>query len=298
MPFYPGDYVNDERVMHLSPTGRATYIELLCHSWMLGGSLPYSPAHLWKYTLLESPEAWKVVADEVLSMFKIVDGRLVNPRLAVEYEESQRLADARIRGGKKTAAKRWKETGNSSPDSSATSSANSSGVGRREENRRKEKKKASEPPSADSVSVSFSETVTGSKTEPQNQPGSGSNPQPVPPTEAGVRVAQKLLQTLGRKLKPATLTAWCYQADALLKTHSEETLNAVMQWALVESTDGFWRARVVAMKVFVKCFKTMLSQYQTRGLKPGAAAGANPLAARAASLGEEYDFSAQAKGDF
>jgi uncharacterized protein YdaU (DUF1376 family) len=292
MPFYVSDYINDHRVMNLTPTGRATYIELLCHSWLLGGSLPYSPAHLWKYTLLQTPEEWNAVADEVLALFEVADGRLVNARLAEEYEESQRLADARIRGGKTTAKKRWGSSVDSSATSPATRTANSSGVARREEKRTKQNKKASEPPSADSSSGLISSSEDSGKSGQEN----GASPNPVPPTEAGARIAQTLAEVLGRaNLKPATLCAWAYQADVLLKNHPEDTITAVMRWALTDCSDGFWRAKILAMKIFVRCFKTMLSQYERRDQKTGAA---DPVAARATSLRTGHDFSALAKGDF
>jgi hypothetical protein len=73
-------------------------------------------------------------------------------------------------------------------------------------------------------------------------------------------------------------------------------VTAVMRWALVDAPDGYWRAKVLAMKVFTRCFKTMLAQYKSRDQKPGAAA-ADPLAKRAASLATGHDFSALAKGD-
>ena len=121
----------------------------------------------------------------------------------------------------------------------------------------------------------------------------------MPPTEAGARVAQKLAEVLGRSnLKSATMTAWAYQADVLLKTHSETTITAVMLWALADSSDGFWRAKILAMKIFSRCFKTMLAQYAERNnrtQKPATTTDA--LAERAASLRTGHDFSGLAKGD-
>ena len=51
-PFYYADYMGDEKVISLTPTGRSAYIELLCSSWPMGCSLPNVPEHLWKYTPL------------------------------------------------------------------------------------------------------------------------------------------------------------------------------------------------------------------------------------------------------
>ena len=275
MPFYVDDYMMDEKVIDLTPVGRSVYVELLCSSWSMGGSLPNRPEHLWKYTLLTSKEEWDAVADEVLALFKVVDGRLVNPRLAEEFRNQRDFVNSRIKGGKNASDKRW---GNSS----ANSSADSSGVQkerRGEERKGKEKLKTmqahTEAESLTNVSV------------------------PAPPSEPARRVAQKLAEILGRtNLKPATVEAWANQAEGIVTAHSEQVALNVMQSTLVSNNDGFWRGRIYGMKNFVRCFNSMHEQAtrKTAGTRKAAVA-TNPLAARAASLNDKHDFTSIAKGD-
>jgi uncharacterized protein YdaU (DUF1376 family) len=282
MPFYVDDYMLDEKVIDLTPVGRSVYVELLCSSWSMGGSLPNRPEHLWKYTLLTSKEEWDSVAAEVLALFKVVDGRLVNPRLVEEFQNQRDFVNSRIKGGKTASDKRW---GNSSADSSATSlagiSANSSGV---QKERKGEERKGKEKPK-----TMQSHTEADSLTNVSV---------PALPSEPARRVAEKLAEILGRtNLKPATVAAWASQVESIVTAHGEKVTLDVMQSTLVTNSDGFWRGRIYGMKNFVRCFNSMHEQAKRKTAGPRAAVTVNPLAARAASLNEQHDFTSIAKGD-
>jgi hypothetical protein len=98
-------------------------------------------------------------------------------------------------------------------------------------------------------------------------------------------------------LKPATLKAWAEQAERTLAKYPEPEVMAVMQWALVDSENMFWRGRVYSMKHFANSFNTIRQQYGIKDAGTRKAVAANPLAARAASLNDKHDFSSISKGD-
>lgn len=277
----PRDFMSSPDVTIMTAEECGSFFFLLQHAWLSGDdcTLPNDPARLAKLARVDK------VADIVLQKFETdKQGRLFNPRLSVEWQEAlKRTKDAR-----KNANKRW--NGDMPPHSDGNT-----GVlppkfegNAKNKNNNKHKKETTKTMQAQ-VGVSSS-----SSTEV-----SGQLPNPAQPTEAGVRVAQKLIEVLGRSnLKPTTMTAWAYQADALLTKHPEATITAVIQWALVDSPNMFWRGRVYAMKNLVRAFTTIVGQYEKRDQKPGAKAPADALAERAASLHTGHDFSALAKGNF
>jgi len=284
MPFYCHDYMRDERVIDMTPVGRSVYVELLCSSWSMGGSLPNRSDHLWKYTLLNTKEEWDAVSVEVLSMFKVVDERLVNPRLSEEFKQSHKIAQGRINAGKLGAEARY---GSGTASSGANGTASGKGVEHNINITEQNKK-----PKTMQGHVSESEVASSSALlEPKTQgPASG-------PSDAAARVAEKLAAILGRDdLKPRTKIAWAEQVEVLVTAHGEKTVMDVMQYALVDNPDGFWRGRIYAAKNFVRCFNTVHKQAQRKDAGTRKAA-ADPLVQRAASLQSGHDFSAMAKGD-
>jgi uncharacterized protein YdaU (DUF1376 family) len=287
MPFYCHDYMRDERVIDMTPVGRSVYVELLCSSWSMGGSLPNRPDHLWKYTLLNTKEEWDAVASEVLSMFKVVEDRLVNPRLSEEFKQSLKIAKDRINAGKLGAEARYGTgTATGTASSGANGATNASGVEHYitghyrtlQDNK--------------TITVSAAADLSSAPSDSQT-PASASGP-----SSGANRVAVTLIAILGRNdLKPGTRVAWAEQAETLVTKYGEEKVMQVMQKLLAENRDGFWRGRVMAMKSLVKCFTTMHSQFVRDAGTGRKAAAADPLAARAASLHAGHDFTAMAKGD-
>ncbi len=285
MPLYVDDYMRDERVMDLTPVGRGVYIELLCSSWSNGGSLPNRPEHIWKYTLLNSKAEWDAVATEVLAMFKVVGDRLVNKRLAEEFQNQLDSVNSRIEGGKKSAKKRVRDASGQWVNTNSDANSATSLAGDSVPKSVPEKEKRGEEKRGEEIKTV---TTHATKSLVADAPTSAL------PSESATRVAEKLAAILGRyNLKAGTKTAWAEQVAGIVAEHGEQTVVAVMQFHLAESSDGFWRGRILGPKNLAKCFKSMLAQKQRVA---GTSRAAAPLA-RAASLKTGHDFSAMAKGD-
>jgi len=224
-----------------------------------------------------------VVSDIVLSKFQNDEsGKLYNPRLLDEWKEALK----RSKDGKNNAKKRWQDGMSRHSDRNGTAlprrcQPNATNTNTNT-NTNTKKTKNHEKHASESASASLSDTAS---TETPN-PG---------PADAAVRVTQKLATVLGREnLRPTTTMAWAELAHGLVREHGEKTVLEVINFALVENSDGFWRGRVFAMKNFVRGFNTMLAQMKRTA---GTRKPTDPLAARAASLSTGHDFSVMAKGD-
>lgn len=266
----PRDFMSSPDVMLMTAEECGSYFFLLQTAW-LGGegcTLPNDPARLARLARVEK------VSDLVLEQFtEDKDGRLFNPRLMEDWKEAVR----RSKVGKQFAEKRWSAngspTGNPLPTQCQPNATKTK--------TKTKKKNLSDAPRTDS-DLPTNVGSDSASTEPN--PG---------PSEAGRRVGAKLAQILGRDtLTPGKQTEWAEQADKLVTQHGEQKVLDVMTHHLVESGDGFWRGRILAMKHLVRCFTTMQKQ-----MRAGTRAAVDPLAARAASLQTGHDFSAIAKGD-
>ena len=109
MPFYWGDYWRD--TAHLSDAEHVTYLRLISHYWQHGG-LPTDDARLARIAGRDTVE-WLQMRP-IISAFFQIDWR--HKRIDRDLEKQTAAHDARVKGGKMTAAKRW-------ADSSATNSA-------------------------------------------------------------------------------------------------------------------------------------------------------------------------------
>lgn len=101
-PFYPADFLLDERVEDMSHEQIGAYILLLCRSWRSSepGYIPCEAEHQAKLARM-SLDRWMQVGDKVLACFPADDdGRLCQPRLRSEYQKARRAHDARVKGGK------------------------------------------------------------------------------------------------------------------------------------------------------------------------------------------------------
>lgn len=271
----PRDFMSSPDVQIMTAEECGCYFFLLQHSWLGGedATLPNDPDRLAKLGRVAK------VSDIVLSKFKLdKNGRFYNPRLLDEWKEALK----RSKDGKKAIAARWeKEHGG---DTTVLPSKNDSDTTNNNTNTKTHTKKKEV-------------VVTSTSASKEASPSASSKTQTPAPGEAAVRVAEKLAATLRREnLKPAKRLEWAQQADRLLAKFTEPIILAVMQWALVDSPNMFWRGRVYSMKHFAGFFRTINQQYEIRDAATGRAA-ANPLAGQAASLSTGYDFSAMAKGD-
>jgi uncharacterized protein YdaU (DUF1376 family) len=283
----PRDFMSSPDVQLMTAEECGSFFFLLQWAW-LGGedcTLPNDPDRLAKLARVER------VSDLVLGKFETDSkGRLYNPRLGEEWANAQK----RSKDAKKALSKRWnKGSGRATPVEPPNYGSDTTVL----------------PPNyASDTTKTKTKTNTNKKLEtvlPHTEASpathvalaSASSESPAPgPTAAGVSVAQKLAAILGRdNLKPSTQTEWAEQADKLISAHGEQVVLDVMRHHLVESTDGFWRGRVLAMKNFARCFNTMHKQSKSK--TAGTARSADPLAQRAASLQTGHDFTALAKGD-
>jgi uncharacterized protein YdaU (DUF1376 family) len=267
----PRDFMSSPDVQIMTAEECGSYFFLLQNAWLSGQdcTLPNDPERLAKLARVAK------LSETVLGKFKLdKEGRLYNPRLLDEWKE----AIKRSKDGKKAIQTRWEKKVRQNNDRDTTVSA----------------------PNNDSITTNThtnTHTNTNKKLSEKPDTEAGSSVVdliPALPSEPATRVAQKLAEILGKRtLKPATVQKWAARAEGVTGEHGEQTVMAVMQWALVENPDGFWRGRIFGPETLSKCFKTMLSQSKATPIRKAA----DPLAQRAASLQTGHDFTALAKGD-
>jgi uncharacterized protein YdaU (DUF1376 family) len=270
----PRDFMSSTDVLLMTAEEIGSFFLLLQCSWLAGAdcTLPNDPEKLAKLARVER------ISEIVLSKFSLdKQGRLFNERLSQEWQEALR----RSKDGKKAVSARWKKpyNGNTtvSPSNNESTTTNTNTNTHTNTNKSKDKDTQAHASNSDSSEA----------------PSAPSNP--TPPGAAAKTCAETLAKLLGRNnLKPATKEAWAEQAQKLLARHDEQTLTAMMHWALTNSGDSFWRGRLLSMKHFVRSFKTIHQQFNSGQQR---ATGEDPLAQRAASLNTGHDFSALAKGD-
>jgi uncharacterized protein YdaU (DUF1376 family) len=288
LPWYyrqvPRDFMSSPDVEIMTCEEVGSYFLLLQKAW-LGGedcTLPNDPARLAKLARVEK------VSDLVLSKFPVnSEGRLYNQRLKQEWDSAVKRSKDASKAAKKShaVAVRSQSGRNAVADQSQSGGTATNYLIPNTQDT---------TPNTQKTSSSQAQVVADSSASNEAR-GSASSPKPGP-GEAAVRVTAKLVELLHREnLKPATLKAWAELAERVLTKADEKTVMDVMQWALVDSDNMFWRGRVYSMKHFANSFNTIRQQYGLRGA--GTRKAQDPLAARAASLQAGHDFSAMAKGD-
>jgi uncharacterized protein YdaU (DUF1376 family) len=120
MPFYWGDYWRD--TAHLSDAEHVSYLRLISHYWQ-HGALPTDDERLARIAGRNTVE-WMLMRPVISSFFQI-DWR--HKRVDRDLDRQHLAHEARVKGGKITAAKRWGDaSSNAQSNSSSNSSANSS----------------------------------------------------------------------------------------------------------------------------------------------------------------------------
>lgn len=102
-PFYPKDFVTDEKVMNMCTEAVGAYIRLLCAAWIANppATIPNDDAALARLAGL-SPLRWAELRAEVLPCWSPTkDGRLTQRRLAFEYHKADRKIRVARQNGKK-----------------------------------------------------------------------------------------------------------------------------------------------------------------------------------------------------
>lgn len=93
------------------------YLMLLGELWMRKGDLRADDPQIPTLAAC-TEERWAVIGPVVLSRFAIVDGILVQKRLAEEWNKAQKVSAARKEAGGKGARKRWQLPSVSNPNAS------------------------------------------------------------------------------------------------------------------------------------------------------------------------------------
>ncbi len=288
LPWYyrqvPRDFMSSPDVEIMTCEEVGSYFLLLQKAW-LGGencTLPNDPARLAKLARVEK------VSELVLSKFDLdSDGRYFNPRLKDEWDAAVKRSKDASKAAKKSHADGLRSQSGRSATALPTHS-DSTATNYPIQTTQHPKPKTQKASSSQAQVV-----ATSSASGEASSPALPSKPVP---GEAAFRVAAKLAELLRREnLKPTTQKAWAELADRILTKHGEQVVLAVMQWALVDSENQFWRGRVYSMKHFTGFFNTIRQQYEIRGA--GNRKAADPLAQRAASIATGHDFSAISKGE-
>jgi uncharacterized protein YdaU (DUF1376 family) len=102
--FAPAEFLNDERIIHLTPKQRGQWLYLLIQMWDMQGYVPDSVAAFSNMLSISLKEAI-AIKDTLQSVYLLRhDGpKLYSPRLRKEYEISLLLCER----GKKAAEARW-----------------------------------------------------------------------------------------------------------------------------------------------------------------------------------------------
>ena len=91
MKLYIGDYLGDTQ--HLSCLEHGAYILLIMAYWQNGGPLENDPKLLRRLTRT-SPKEFQKCSENVLKMFKSVDGKLVHKRVDLEISKRAQVSTA------------------------------------------------------------------------------------------------------------------------------------------------------------------------------------------------------------
>jgi uncharacterized protein YdaU (DUF1376 family) len=111
-PFYPHDFMLDENVVAMSAVARGIYVSMLCHQWE-HGSVPNKPAFIARLASATDEEVREALAGALGPCWPEDmehPGRLVNPRLALEFDKAAEhrsdIREKRSAAGKKSVAVR------------------------------------------------------------------------------------------------------------------------------------------------------------------------------------------------
>lgn len=104
MAFNPADYVAN--TLHLTTRQHGGYILLICAAWAGRGYLPGTDAGLASIAKL-SPREWREDGDALKAMLTRQGDAWMHERVAFEWQDAQSLIDAKQKGGREGARRRW-----------------------------------------------------------------------------------------------------------------------------------------------------------------------------------------------
>lgn len=101
--FYPKQWLGDDKILGMDWDARGMHVHLLCIAWQQSPpcSLPDDDAALRKWC--GNPKRWRKVKDQILSAWKMIDGRWVQEGLLREYEKQRQYSQSR----REAAEARW-----------------------------------------------------------------------------------------------------------------------------------------------------------------------------------------------
>lgn len=108
-PFFPTDFLGDQRVQAMTVEEVGAYMLLLCMAWQEKprGSLP-DDQDLWARWARVSPERWFAMQKAILPCWqKLSDGRYYQLRMQAIWSRIDDIAMKRAAAGRKGAAARW-----------------------------------------------------------------------------------------------------------------------------------------------------------------------------------------------
>src|SRR5215469_6944612 len=108
MPLYIADYLGD--TSHLSAAEHGGYLLLIMHYWRTG-PLPPDDGTLRKIARM-IPGEWEQSKDVLRSFFQERDGKVRHKRIDAEIGQASGRIEARSKGGKAGAQKRWHNSPN------------------------------------------------------------------------------------------------------------------------------------------------------------------------------------------
>jgi uncharacterized protein YdaU (DUF1376 family) len=101
-PFYPKDFLCDEKVMQMSAMECGAYIRLLCIAWNSQpiGTLAGSPVALARLAVLTDHE-WQEHGDVIMAPFELIDGRWCQKRMMREGRSSEKKHSIFVEAGRR-----------------------------------------------------------------------------------------------------------------------------------------------------------------------------------------------------
>ena len=105
--FYPKDWLSSESVIVMTAEQRGWYIQLLCHAWN-GEPIATLPTDDRKLKALAGAgDSWATDKQAVLDCFEVDGDRLVNRRLADQFQQLQEFHSSKSEAGRKGNEVRW-----------------------------------------------------------------------------------------------------------------------------------------------------------------------------------------------
>ncbi len=109
--FYVNDFLGSNKVAAMSSAEVGAHVMLMCRAWTNDppATIPDDDKVLARWARM-SPAEWAQVKANVLAAWRVQeDGRLVQPRLQVEYNKMLRDSERRQAAGKAAANARWNQ---------------------------------------------------------------------------------------------------------------------------------------------------------------------------------------------